>query len=398
MTLTKTNKDGIWESEGSVTEASEHTGVDVQPYRVLYIINALTRGGAELGLKTLVERRLFSNVELELLLIHEGDDRLYQDLRSHPDIKNIYIADKHKSLRVSGMIKTLWFLLRYCAAGKCQMIIASLAQPNIITLLVAQLFPSIKVASFFHNTSYSKSIYEKIIKALSGRIDYGFYDHIKTFEAVENKIPQKAGRQWFYLPLFISQEAVSKNRYEAATPLRIFSVGRLNAQKNYLEALQAIRQLVDDGCDVKYLIAGEGELHDALLACRSELKLERHVELLGFCEDWQNLVQEMDVYLLASTREGMSIATLEAMSYGLPVVATNVGGVQEYGKHMHNMIVVEQPNAPAIAAGIKQLMESVELREQLGRNAQATSAELFGQQAVDAQYHTVKQSVFRARV
>lgn len=365
--------------------------------RVLYVINGLQRGGAELGLKTLIDQGLFSDVELQLLLIHKGDEQLYQSLLNHPDVNRIHVADAHNGLRTLGMFKALWFLLRHCASGKCQIIIASLAQANIIALLVAKLFPTVKVASFFHNTSYSKSIYEKIIKSLSARIDYGFYDNVKTYEAVKNKLPEKSDRQWFYLPLFISQETVDKSTYAVTGPTHIFSVGRLNSQKNYLEVLHAIRLLLNDGCEVKYFIAGEGELEHTLRECCKRLALESHVELLGFQENWQAQVPHMDIYLLASTREGLSIATLEAMSYGLPVVATNVGGIQEYGDHMGNMVVLESPEAADIAAGLKKLIGSEPLRASVGRAGRETSSQLFGREAVKAQYNAVKQALFQPR-
>lgn len=276
------------------------------------------------------------------------------------------------------------------------MIVASLAQSNIIALLVARLFPSIKVALFFHNTSYSKRLYERIVKTLSGRIDYCFYDNVKTYEAVEKKLPSKDCREWFCLPLFMSQEAISKTRYTATGSVNIFSVGRLNEQKNYFEALHAVRLLLDEGCDVKYFIAGEGDLYDALQEEIKQLDLERHVEMLGFRDDWQTLVETMDVYLLASSREGLSIATLEAMSYGLPVVATNVGGIQEYGQHMRNMLVVGQPKAKAIADALKQVVDSADLRASLGQSARVTSSEMFGQQSVASQYEEVKKAIFNS--
>lgn len=397
MILAKTNKrSGSTVADRGEGELSLHHGEASARCRVLYVINGLERGGAEMGLKTLVEQRLFSDVDLQLLLIHKGDEQLYQSLLEHPDVGRIYVADAHSGLRALGMCKALWFLLRHCAAGRCHLLIASLAQANIIALLVSKLIPSVKVASFFHNTSYSKRIYEKLVRALSSHIDYGFYDNVKTYEAVRNKLPEKAAREWFYLPLFISQEITAKDNYDTAGPIKIFSAGRLNEQKNYLEALQAIRLLVDDGCDVKFFIAGEGDLWDTLYACRQRLQLEPYVELMGYQENWQAQAQKMDIYLLASTREGLSIATLEAMSYGLPVVATNVGGIQEYGQHLRNMVVVESPEAPAIAAGLKQLVISKELRARVGRAARDTASQLFGQQAVKAEYETVKQALFRS--
>lgn len=363
------------------------------PCRVLYVINALTRGGAELGLKMLIEQGLFDDVHLELLLIHEGDEELYRAVKNHPQVAKVYVADRHPGLRPLGVVKALGFLLRYCASKRCDMIIASLAQANIVALLVAKLFPSITLGSFFHNSAYSKAAYEKVVRALSNRIDVCFYDNAKTRDAVMQKLPEKQIRQWLYLPLFMSQQSIMKNGYEVTGPVKILSVGRLNEQKNYFGALDAIAALVREGLDVQFLIAGEGALQSALVERCVQLGLNDRVELLGFCE-WQQLVNKVDVYLLSSTREGLSIATVEAMSYGLPVVATNVGGVQEYGQHMSNMVVVDTPSAAAIAAGLRIALDSAPLRAELGRAAQTTAKTLFGRDAIKAQYEQVKQALF----
>lgn len=391
MILTRSNNG----EQGSVTEGASSSAVAGKSgrCRVLYIINALTRGGAELGLQMLIEQGLFDEVHLELLLIHEGDEQLLQTLRSHPHVAKVYIADAHQGLRPLGMIKALFFLLRYCAGKRCDMMIASLAQANIISLLVAKLFPSIKMISFFHNSAYSKAVYEKVVRALSKRIDHCFYDNAKTRDAIVARLPSKPGRQWLYLPLFMSQQSVIKSDYSVVGPVQILSVGRLNPQKNYVAALEAVAKLVAEGLDIRLLIAGEGELEPSLLARCEQLGLNEQVELLGFCK-WQQLVDEVDIYLLSSTREGLSIATVEAMSYGLPVVATNVGGVQEYGEHMRNMVVVEAPTAQAIASGLRAAIGSAQLREELGHAARATATELFGRDAVTAQYAQVKQALF----
>lgn len=363
--------------------------------RILYVINALNLGGAELGLQTLIDNGLFNDCQLDILLLHKADDALQQSLQNHPKVNHIYLADDNRRLTVKGMLKSMYLLSRYLRNQPCDLIIASLAQANIITLLVARFFPKVKIVSFFHNTAYSKGLYEKLVRCLSGRINACFYDNAKTFDAVSKRLTHIDPSKWFCLPLFICQESVQKSDYQLSSPIRIFSVGRLNSQKNYTSAIKAMQKLIAGGRSIEYFIAGEGEERENLQRLIDAHELTEFVHLLGFKTDWEAFARSMDLYLLASTREGLSIATLEAMSYGIPVVATQVGGIPQYGQHLNNMVIMQNSDPDSLYQGITQALDSEEFRRKIGNAGRQTAALLFGQSAVNKDYQKVIQTVFQ---
>lgn len=107
------------------------------------------------------------------------------------------------------------------------------------------------------------------------------------------------------------------------------TVGSLTPQKSQdvlLRAMAAARTRVPDAV---LLIAGEGRLRESLLALHSELGLGDSVRFLGARNDVPDLMEACDVFVLSSSREGLSVTLLEAMRAGRATLATRVGGNTE---------------------------------------------------------------------
>jgi glycosyltransferase involved in cell wall biosynthesis len=106
------------------------------------------------------------------------------------------------------------------------------------------------------------------------------------------------------------------------------AVGNIRAPKSYDVFLRAAQLLMARSPKYRFVIAGEGSgaLLESLLALRRELGLEEHVNFLGLCSNVVELFHNLDLYVLSSTTEGFSIACIEAMACGVPVVATRSGG------------------------------------------------------------------------
>lgn len=104
----------------------------------------------------------------------------------------------------------------------------------------------------------------------------------------------------------------------------ILSVGELNKNKNHELILRAMAQLGNQ--DVHYVIAGKGTLDDYLLQLAKELGISKQLHLLGFRSDVRELFKMADFFAHPSYREGLSVAVMEAMANGLPVICSEIRG------------------------------------------------------------------------
>jgi glycosyltransferase involved in cell wall biosynthesis len=131
------------------------------------------------------------------------------------------------------------------------------------------------------------------------------------------------------------------------------AVGRLNLQKDFETLIKAMPKVRKTLGDVKLIILGEGTEREKLETLRHKMALDEHIDLPGFKDNPFALVAASDVFILSSQWEGFGNVTIEALSVGTPVVATNCPGapaeILENGKYGR---LVERKNPNALAEGI----------------------------------------------
>ena len=104
----------------------------------------------------------------------------------------------------------------------------------------------------------------------------------------------------------------------------MLSVGELNKNKNHEVMLRAMAELGDKR--IKYVVAGRGALAEYLNGLATNLGIAEQVQLLGFRTDVMELFKAADVFVHPSFREGLSVAVMEAMASGLPVICSRIRG------------------------------------------------------------------------
>jgi glycosyltransferase involved in cell wall biosynthesis len=144
------------------------------------------------------------------------------------------------------------------------------------------------------------------------------------------------------------------------------TVGRLVAVKAHSVLLDAVARLVAEGTDCVALIAGDGPLRGALASQAEALGIAGRVRFLGHRPDVEHVLGALDVFVLSSDSEGLSNTIIEAMSVGLPVVATNVGGADELVREGTTGYLVPASDGDALAARIGVLARDAALRQRLG--------------------------------
>jgi glycosyltransferase involved in cell wall biosynthesis len=112
-------------------------------------------------------------------------------------------------------------------------------------------------------------------------------------------------------------------------PGPIVTVGRLVGQKNHALFLRAAAALTQQETAIRFAIVGDGPLRATLEAAARNLGIEKRVDFLGERSDIDHVLRDASQFWLTSRWEGMPNVVLEAMASGVPVLATDVGGVRE---------------------------------------------------------------------
>ncbi len=165
----------------------------------------------------------------------------------------------------------------------------------------------------------------------------------------------------------------------AERPLRLLSVGRLEWVKGYEYALRAAQLLAEEGVPFEYRIIGDGNYLEPLAFARYEMGLEEHVTFLG-AQPQPEVAAQMawaDVFVQASVSEGFCNAVIEAQAMGLPVVASDAGGLPENVADGRTGFVVPRRDPAALAARIAELGRDPGLRRELGAAGRARVEECF---------------------
>ncbi len=177
---------------------------------------------------------------------------------------------------------------------------------------------------------------------------------------------------------------VSTERYEQSSPIRaeirsalgvtmdqpvIGTVGNLYPVKGQTFLVQAMSMIVRHKPDCRLIIAGRGELESELRKEAQKLGIERNVLFLGYRADIPELLQAMDVFVLPSNSEGLSLSILEAMAAGKPVVATAVGGNPEIILDGKTGYLVSPGNVDALAERIMYLLENPTSARAIGQRS-----------------------------
>jgi len=174
-----------------------------------------------------------------------------------------------------------------------------------------------------------------------------------------------AGRNRYLVKNGISNPP--KHEHGAAQPeLQILTIGRLSPVKNHLMFLEILATL---SIPFYAQIIGEGECRAALEERIQSLGLADKVELLGEVSQTTEYLANADLFALTSNYEGLPLSVLEAMSMGLPVVATNVGGVKEAVLHEQSGLLSVRGDMTQFTANIEKLGKDPALRRRYGETA-----------------------------
>ena len=143
------------------------------------------------------------------------------------------------------------------------------------------------------------------------------------------------------------------------------TVANFRPQKDYPNLLAAVRLLADREVPVRFVAVGQGPHEADTRQLATELELGDRLIFAGFRDDAVRVMGACDVFTMASQWEGLPVALMEALALGLPVVATNVGGIAEAMVDGETAVLVPPGDSAALADAIERVAADPNLQARL---------------------------------
>lgn len=290
-------------------------------------------------------------------------------------------------------IKNLFSLLRgifslwlYLRKNKVDVIETFTHDSNMIALPVAWLAGvPVRIATHHGIIDGFQRWREKIHSWL---VNHGVVTHLVTVSQKTFQVALREGVQKEHItvipngiePLLVQEAVRHEVRHQQALheeDLVLISVGRLVHQKAHEILVRCMPIILSEFPRTKTWIFGEGPLRQDLQVLIDQLGLSDNVILWGKTDKIAKYLAASDVFVLPSRWEGLPIALLEAMSAGLPSVATKVEGVDEVLESGIHGYFVPVEDAQALAQAILQLLRVPSDRFKMGKNAKRQVSELY---------------------
>ena len=192
-------------------------------------------------------------------------------------------------------------------------------------------------------------------------------------------------------PLSLVPE-ISRRIADIAWAPKLVAVGNIRVPKGYPVLLDALAHLKERFPTIRLRIAGQpdrGELIGELKAQVLALGLSDNVEFLGYVEDPASLFADADCFVLASHREGFSLATIEAMLVGTPVVATRSGGPEEILMHEETGLLVPPSDPLAFSEAVARILDDPDGAHDMAVRAQVRARERYSLESMVAAYESL---------
>lgn len=174
----------------------------------------------------------------------------------------------------------------------------------------------------------------------------------------------------------------NNNEKETVT---IGSAGRFFPVKNFLLFVDIAKVLINEECNVNFVLAGDGPERKLLQKRVLDYGIEDRFTFAGHQEDMDSFYTSINIYLNTSVHEGIPMSILEAMSYSLPVVAPEVGGIPEIIQNGETGFLVSENDAKVFADKIKQLLDD-DFRAQMGEAARKCVTVKFSRRVMVEKY------------
>lgn len=178
----------------------------------------------------------------------------------------------------------------------------------------------------------------------------------------------------------------------------ILTIGHVNDYKNPEIWLSVAQKVLDQAPDAQFIWLGDGVLYNEIVTQVKKLGLDKKVLLPGYCKNVVSYYTKSMIYFQPSLLESHGIAVIEAMSYGLPCVTSDAGGLPESVIHCETGYTCSPEDIDCFSSKLIKLLENPELREKMGDSGQKRAKDLFSEEVQESNLLNLYQFILNSNV
>jgi glycosyltransferase involved in cell wall biosynthesis len=351
-------------------------------FSVIHIVSSLNVGGAERFVIDLGEQQLSQNNHVAILSFGSNDDALVQVAKS----KGIQVYTIERVASLIGQFSLFRILKSF----------------DTIHIHTTYALKPLSIVMRF--IGRKQCVYTRHGAAENNTPDWqkthnNFKRHINamTFVSQESFEIFKRNYPWHDIPMRVVDNGVllpDESDYSRVdeNKINIGSVGRLVPLKHQVSLLRAVAELPETVRNIVQIhLFGDGECEQKLRTYVKSNALDSNVIFYGMVTDRKKIYPSFDLLVVTSETEGLSLVIMEAMAYGKPVIATNVGGNSKLVKLNVNGWIVDYDDHHQLAKLICELNENIEQVATFGQAAREYVKKHFSLESVANKYEEMYQ-------
>jgi glycosyltransferase involved in cell wall biosynthesis len=312
----------------------------------------LHKGLIELGINSL----LIGNRNAEILNRCKSENLPYTEQSMVGEL------DIFASYKISRLCKkkNITILQAHSAHALSIGLFVKLFLPSLILIGVRRVDFSIG-KGFFHQLKYNNDKLNKII-CISD-----FIKNVLLKDGIpDNKLVTiRSGVDISKFKSVIPSDSFRKQLGLNDKQLLIGTVAAFAGHKDFPNLLRAFALVIKKLPSTKLCIVGDGPQKNEIYKLTDELGIKNNIIFAGFVDNVGEYLKTFDIFVLASKKEGLGTSIIDAMSVGLPIIATRTGGIPELIKNEENGILVDPQNYNKLADSIIDLIEHPLKRKEL---------------------------------
>lgn len=346
------------------------SNIKLPKIKVLIILTYPKRGGTELSLLNILKHYTNNHFIFDIVFLYKKSV-LSEQFKKYSN-KIIHLNNLHINFK---LIKSF---IQITKNNSYNIILSFGLKPILISRFLKIFFPSIKIVNNL------RSLFSGV---LSGHRKISIcLDYLTSFLMDEYWANSKAGMKNLLKNKFNSKKiklfhnGIDLKHIDGTTPyitdnlkekckdkLIIANTSNLSWVKNHEFIIETVKHIVDNGVNnFIVLIMGEGKLKDTLQKKIDNYNLNDYIILTGQKQNVISILKSSDIFLFTSFIEGLPNAVLEAASAGLPVVSSNAGGTKEIVVNNKGGYIINDFDKKLFAEKIIKLIQSEDLRKNLG--------------------------------